>query len=230
MDRLAADAHTRAGHHLLSAAGAGPDHRFDGQPRPVSVRAASRRPPAALNDFVPKLLAQLAEAPALRNVSTNYLDQGLSAYLTVDRDTAARFGITAATIDNALYDAFGQRIISTIFTESNQYRVILEADPKLQNSVASLNDIYLPSAGGGQVPLSAIAHVEQRTVPLEIDHLGQFPSAIISFDVAPGYSLGAAVDAVQGCRGCGRHCRPASPPSSRARRWPSSRRWATKCC
>ena len=82
---------------------------------------------------------------ALRNVSTSFLDKGLSAYLKVDRDTAARFGITAATIDNALYDSFGQRIISTIFTQSNQYRVILEADPKLQNSVASLNDIYLPS-------------------------------------------------------------------------------------
>ena len=115
----------------------------------------------------------------------------------VDRDTAARFGITAATIDNALYDAFGQRIISTIFTQSNQYRVILEADPGVQNSLASLDDIYLPSAGGGQVPLSAIAHVEPKPVPLEIDHLGQFPAAMISFDVAPGYSLGAAVDAVQ---------------------------------
>ena len=117
--------------------------------------------------------------------------------MVVDRDTAARFGITAATIDNALYDAFGQRIISTIFTQSNQYRVILEADPDVQNSLASLRDIHLPSAGGGQVPLSAFARVEERPVPLEIDHLGQFPAAMISFDVAPGYSLGAAVDAVQ---------------------------------
>ena len=79
----------------------------------------------------------------------------------MDRDTAARFGITAATIDNALYNIFGQRIVSTIFTQSNQYRVILEADPDLQNSLASLNDIYLPSAGGGQVPLSAIAQGRQ---------------------------------------------------------------------
>ena len=115
----------------------------------------------------------------------------------MDRDTAARFGITAATIDNALYDCFGQRIISTIFTQSNQYRVIMEADPKLQNTVASLNDIYVPSSRGGQVPLSAIAHIDQRTVPLQIDHLGQFPSATISFDVAPGYSLGEAVKAVK---------------------------------
>ena len=152
---------------------------------------------------------ELRKAKALRNVSTDFLDKGLSAYLTVDRDTAARFGITAATIDNALYDSFGQRIISTIFTQSNQYRVILEADPKLQNSVASLNDIYLPSAGGGQVPLSAIAHVEQRTVPLQIDHLGpvsrppSFPSMW-----RRGYSLGAAVR-----RGEGRpRPMPALPP------------------
>jgi multidrug efflux pump len=152
---------------------------------------------AALNDFVPKLMAQLQQAPALTNVSTDFLDQGLSAFLNVDRDTAARFGITAATIDNALYDAFGQRIISTIFTQSNQYRVILEADPKLQNTVASLNDIYVPSSGGGQVPLSAIARIDQRAVPLQIGHMGQFPSATISFDVAPGYSLGEGVNAVQ---------------------------------
>ena len=151
---------------------------------------------SSLNDFVPKLLPQLGKSKALANVSTDFLDKGLSAYLVVDRDTAARFGITSATIDNALYDSFGQRIISTIFTQSNQYRVILEADPKLQNSVASMSDIYVPSAGGGQVPLSAIAHIDQRTVPLQIDHRGQFPSATISFDVASGYSLGEAVDAV----------------------------------
>ncbi len=152
---------------------------------------------ASLNGFVPKLLAELNKVKAVRNVSTSFLDQGLSAYLNVDRDTAARFGVTAATIDNALYDSFGQRMISTIFTQSNQYRVILEADPLLQNSVQSLQDIYLPTAGGGQVPLSAIARVEQRTTPLQVDHLSQFPSATFSFDVSPGYSLGAAVDAIQ---------------------------------
>ena len=160
---------------------------------------------SSLNDFVPKLLTQLARRPALANVSTDFMDKGLSALLVVDRDTAARFGITSATIDNALYDVFGQRIISTIFTQSNQYRVILEADPKLQNSVASMNDIYVPSAGGGQVPLSAIAHVDQRTVPLQIDHMGQFPSATISFDVAPGYSLGEAVDAVNAAENAAGH-------------------------
>src|SRR5215469_2658995 len=105
--------------------------------------------PVALNQFVPKLLAELTRLPSIRNVSTSYLDKGLSAYLAVDRDTAARFGVTAATIDNALYDAFGQRIISNIFTQSNQYRVILEADPKLADSVAAINNMYLPTAGGG---------------------------------------------------------------------------------
>ena len=152
---------------------------------------------ATLTQWVPRLLDRLQQAPELENVSTNYLDQGLTAYIEIDRDTAARFGITAATIDNALYDSFGQRIVSTIFTQSNQYRVILEADPQLQNSLASLNDIYLPSAGGGQVPLSAIAKVDQRNGPLEIDHIGQFPAAMVSFDVAPQASLGAAVTAVR---------------------------------
>jgi multidrug efflux pump len=152
---------------------------------------------AILNQFVPTLLTELGEQKAIRNVSTSFLDKGLSAYLVVDRDTAARFGVTAATIDNALYDSFGQRIITTIFTQSNQYRVILEADPRLQNSVESLKDIYLPTAGGGQVPLAAIAHVDQRATPLQIDHLSQFPAATISFDVSPGYSLGAAVKAIQ---------------------------------
>ncbi|HXC55431.1 MAG TPA: MdtB/MuxB family multidrug efflux RND transporter permease subunit [Rhizomicrobium sp.] len=152
---------------------------------------------ATLRQWVPKLLEKLNARPELQNVSTAYLDRGLSATVVVDRDTAARFGITAATIDNALYDAFGQRIISTIFTQSNQRRVILESDPGVQNSLGSVGDIHMPSAGGGQVPLSAFAHVEPVPMPLEVDHLGQFPAASISFDVAPGYSLGAAVDAVR---------------------------------
>jgi multidrug efflux pump len=149
-----------------------------------------------LDSWVPRLVGKLSQLPALEHVSTNYLDNGLSANIVVDRDSAARFGITAATIDNALYDAFGQRIISTIFTQSNQYRVILEASPTLQASVKSLHSIYLPSSAGGQVPLDAIAKVLVQAAPLERDHLGQFPAAMISFDVAPDYSLGAAVDAI----------------------------------
>ena len=152
---------------------------------------------SVLRQWVPKLLADLKTRPELENVSTNFLDNGLSAYVALDRDTAGRLGITAATTDNALYDAFGQRIVTTIFTQSNQYRVILEADPSVQNSVASLSNMYLPAAGGGQVPLSAFSHIEERQVPLENDHYGQFPAATISFDSASGYSLGSAVAAVQ---------------------------------
>jgi multidrug efflux pump len=196
MDRLAADAHTVPGitFYLQPVQDLTIDSTVSRAQYQFVLQSATI---ADLNAFVPKLLAQLQRTPELRNVSTEYLDRGLSAFLTVDRNTAARFGISAATIDNALYDSFGQRIISTIFTESSQYRVIMEADPKLQDTVASLNDMYLPSSGGGQVPLSAIAHVEQRTVPLQIDHLGQFPSATFSFDLAPGYSLGSGVNAVK---------------------------------
>ena len=133
----------------------------------------------------------------MSEVATDSAERGLSAYIVIDRDTAARFGITAATVDNALYDAFGQRIISTIFTQSNQYRVIMEANPQLQKSPSSLNQIYVPSSAGGQVPLSAIAHVEERTSPLLINHLSQFPANTISFNVPQGGSLGQAVNAVR---------------------------------
>ncbi len=196
MDRLVADAHAVPGitFYLQPVQDLTIDSTVSRAQYQFVLQSATS---AALNDFVPKLIAELQKSKALRNVSTDFLDKGLSAYLTVDRDTAARFGISAATIDNALYDSFGQRIISTIFTESTQHRVIMEADPALQNSVASLNDIYLPSTGGGQVPLSAIAKVDQRMVPLQVSHLSQFPAATISFDVAPGYALGTAVEAVK---------------------------------
>src|SRR5258708_24519028 len=115
------------------------------------------------------------------------------------RETAGRFGITPATVDNALYDSFGQRIVSTIFTQSNQYRVILEADPAFQQSLSSLGALYLPSstATNGQVPLSAISHTIEQTAPMAVSHLGQFPSAMISFNLAPGASLRQAVDAIR---------------------------------
>ena len=155
--------------------------------------------PDELGVWVPKLIDRLSQAPELEDVVSDLQDRGLSAYITVDRDAAARFGITLATVDNALYDAFGQRIVSTIFTQTNQYRVILEVDPALQSSLQSLDSIYLPSsvASGGQVPLSAIARVDEQSAPLQISHLGQFPAATISFNVAPGASLGEAVTAVK---------------------------------
>jgi len=155
--------------------------------------------PDELAAWVPKLVDRLKQSPLLTDVASDVQSQGLSAYINVDRDTAARFGITPATVDNALYDAFGQRIVSTIFTQSNQYRVILEVTPSLQETLTSLTSIYLPSsaASGGQVPLSAIAHVEQQTAPLQINHLGQFPAATVSFNLAPDASLGEAVSAVK---------------------------------
>ncbi len=154
---------------------------------------------SAFEIWVPKLLAALRKIPALTNVSSDLQSRGLAATIDVNRSKAASFGITMATVDNALYDAFGQRIISTIFTQSNQYRVILQADPTLLTSLNALNDVYLPSAlaAGGQVPFSAIALVKVHTAPLLIEHLGQFPATRISFDLAPGASLGAAVSAIQ---------------------------------
>jgi multidrug efflux pump len=149
--------------------------------------------------WVPKLIERLKQIPVIEDVSTSYSENGLSAYVLIDRATAGRFGITPATVDNALYDSFGQRIVSTIFTQSNQYRVILEADPALQKSLISLGAIYLPSstATNGQVPLSAIAQVIEQTAPMSVSHLGQFPSALVSFNLAPGASLGQAVDAIR---------------------------------
>ena len=150
---------------------------------------------SAFQTWVPKLMQRLEQSPNLANVAADLAQQGLTINLVIDRATAARFGITPATVDNALYDLFGQRIISTIYTQSNQYRVIMEADPDLQTSLSALNAIRLPSsaAANGQVPLTAIVHIEQQSGPLAIDHLGQFPATTISFDTAPGASLGAAV-------------------------------------
>jgi len=155
--------------------------------------------PEEFNTWVPKLVARLRQLPQLEDVASDQENQGLSAFLTIDRDTAARFGITPATVDNALYDSFGQRIVSTIFTQSNQYRVILQADSSLMASLDSLGTIYLPSstAIGGQVPLSALVKVSVRTAPLSIDHLGQFPSTTVSFNLAPGAALGDAVNAIR---------------------------------
>jgi multidrug efflux pump len=154
--------------------------------------------PAELAEWVPHLVDKLNELPQLADVASDFSARGLSAYIDIDRDTAGRFGITPATIDNALYDAFGQRIVSTIFTNTNQYRVILEADPSLKASLDSLSSIYLPtSTGSGQVPLTAIAHVREQMAPLQVNHLAQFPANTISFNLAPGASLGEAVTAIR---------------------------------
>jgi multidrug efflux pump len=155
---------------------------------------------AVLGDYAARLVARIAQSPTVINVASDLAQQGSTVNLVIDRATAGRFGITPATVDNALYDSFGQRIVSTIYTQNNQYRVILEASPDMQQSLTSLSSIYLPSSSSttnGQVPLSAIVKVEEGQGPLQISHLQQFPAATISFDLAPGQSLGAAVDAVK---------------------------------
>jgi multidrug efflux pump len=152
---------------------------------------------AALSTYTPKLVAALAQQPQLADVVSNQEDNGLAVFINIDRDSAARLGISVGTVDNALYDAFGQRIVSTIFTQSNQYRVIMEADPRTYTSVDSLASIYVPSASGGQVPLSAIAKVDVETRPILINHLAQFPATTVSFNLAPSASLGSAVDAIE---------------------------------
>ena len=150
----------------------------------------------SLSTWVPKLLEQLNSLPQLRDVSSDWQDQGLEAFIRVDRDSASRLGITMADVDNALYNAFGQRLISTIYTQANQYRVVLEQNNEHTPGLASLDGIRLTSTDGGSVPLSAIAQVEERHAALSINHLDQFPSATFSFDVAEGYSLGEAVKAI----------------------------------
>ncbi len=150
----------------------------------------------SLGTWVPKLLEALRQSPELRDISSDWQDQGLEAYVNVDRDSASRLGISMADVDNALYNAFGQRLISTIYTQANQYRVVLEQDNRTTPGLAGLEGIRLTSADGGSVPLSAIASVEQRHSALSINHLDQFPSATFSFNVADGYSLGDAVKAV----------------------------------
>jgi multidrug efflux pump len=154
---------------------------------------------ADFSTYVPQLMQKLQALPQLTDVASDLQNDGLSLYINIDRTNAARFGITPATVDDALYDAFGQRIISTIFTQTDQYRVVMQVDPDLTTNIASVGSIYLPSssASGGQVPLSAIATFTTRADPLVIEHLGQFPATTISFNLAPGASLGAAVTAIQ---------------------------------
>jgi multidrug efflux pump len=152
---------------------------------------------ASLNSWTSKLLEALRKNPKLEDVSSDAQNSGLEAYIQVDRDTAARLGVSLQTIDNVLYDAFGQRIAATMYTQSNQYRVILEASPDVQKSPDALNDIYLTSSSGGAVPLSAIATVRIQNSPLVVTHQSQFPATTISFNLAKNVSLGESVTLIQ---------------------------------
>ncbi|HZS12224.1 MAG TPA: efflux RND transporter permease subunit, partial [Nitrospirales bacterium] len=150
-----------------------------------------------LRSWAPKLLERMRARPELRDVGSDQQDQGLQAFLTIDRSTASRMGITPQLIDETLYDAFGQRLVSTIFTQLNQYRVVLEVKPDFQRGPEALNDIYVRAPGGGHVPLSAFTQFTETPAPLVISHQGQFPVVTLSFNLAPGAALGDAVEAIQ---------------------------------
>ncbi|HEY6240865.1 MAG TPA: MdtB/MuxB family multidrug efflux RND transporter permease subunit, partial [Burkholderiales bacterium] len=153
--------------------------------------------PGELSVWVHRLVERLAQLPQLADVTSDLQDQGLQAFVAIDRDTAGRLGITPAAVDTALYNAFGQRLISTIFTQSNQYRVVLEVKPEFREGPEALKNIYVASTSGAQVPLSAVATVTEAPTLLAVNHLGQFPAATISFNLAPGASLGDAVSAIE---------------------------------
>ena len=150
-----------------------------------------------LADWTDRLMQKLQALPQLRDVTTDAQNLGLQAQLVIDRDTASRLGILPAAIDNTLYDAFGQRQVSTMFTQLNQYHVVLEVDPRFQRNPNSLKEIYVKSSTGQQVPLSTFTRFEQGTTPLTINHQGQFPVVTLSFNLAPGASLGDGVSAVR---------------------------------
>jgi multidrug efflux pump len=156
--------------------------------------------PKELAVWVPRFLARLKELPELRDVASDQQNSGLQARIVLDRTTAARLGITPQMVDDALYNAFGQRQISTMFTQLNQYRVVLEADPAFQTKPEDLDKVFLRSNTGGSVPLSAVSRIESAMAPLAVNHQGQFPVVTVSFNLAPGVSLGEAVRAIERVR------------------------------
>jgi multidrug efflux pump len=153
--------------------------------------------PDELGVWVHRLMDRLSQVPEIADVATDLQDQGLQALVTIDRDTAGRLGITPATIDNTIYDAFGQRLVSTIFTQSNQYRVVLEVQPEYRMGPQGLDDLFIASPFGTQVPLGVVSQITELPTPLVVNHLGQFPAATISFNLASGASLGGAVKAIE---------------------------------
>ncbi len=150
-----------------------------------------------VDGWAQKLTEALQGADAIRNATTDAGALGFTAFVEVDRDAAARVNVTLSTLDETLYSAFGQRIVSTIFTETNQYRVILEARPGLFSKPEDLGQLRVPTVGGNTTPLSVLTKVRERAAPLQITHVAQFPAATVGFDTAPGVSLGGAVDAIR---------------------------------
>jgi len=152
---------------------------------------------AELALWAPRLLASLRALPALRDVSTDLQDQGLGTAIAIDRSTAARLGVTPQVVDDTLYDAFGQRQVSTMFTQVNQYRVVLEVKPDYRQTASGLDSLYVRGAGGGTVPLGTLTTSTEKTAPIAISRQGQFPAVTLSFNLAPGASLGDAVRAIE---------------------------------
>ena len=152
---------------------------------------------AQLQTSTADLVQRMRALPQLADVASDLQNQGLQAFVQIDRAQASRLGVTVAGIDTALYNAFGQRLISTIFTQSNQYRVVLEVAPQFKLGPEALNSIYVTSSAGKPVALSSVARIEERPMPLAVNHVGQLPAATISFNTAPGVSLGDAVKAIQ---------------------------------
>jgi multidrug efflux pump len=150
-----------------------------------------------LEEWVPKLVSALREQPALTDVASDLQNRGLQVFLQIDRDLAGRLGVSVTDIDNALYDAFGQRQISTIYTQSSQYRVVLESANAGSIGPAALREIHVRAADGQQVALSTLVQVEERAASLLINHIGQFPAATLSFNLASGVSLGEAVTVIE---------------------------------
>jgi len=153
--------------------------------------------PEVLAEWVPKLVERLQQLPQLADVASDWQDKGLQAYIDIDRDTASRLGVSLSSIDSVLYSAFGQRLISTIFTQATQYRVVLEVAPDFQLGPQSLENLYVPASDGTQVRLSSLAKVEERHTLLAVNHIAQFPSATLSFNLAKGVALGEAVQAIR---------------------------------
>ena len=174
------------------------DLTIDAETGPTQYRASIEGADnAVVVEWAAKLAQRMTQLASISNVASSAGSSASSAYINVDRDTAARLGISTSAIDDALYSAFGQRIVSTIFTETNQFRVILEAQPGQVTTAASLGNLQLKTGAGGTTPLSALASITERPAPLQITHVAQFPATTLGFDTAPGKSLGAAVDDIK---------------------------------
>ena len=180
------------------------DLTIDAETGPTEYRVSIGGVDAAqVNEWTRKLAERLQSEPKVRNATTDAGAEGLSAYVDIDRNTASRLSVTASSVDDTLYSAFGQRIVSTIFTETNQYRVILEAQPEQLDSPQALGNLHLRTTGtsstgaSATTPLAALATIREQMAPLQITHVAQYPAATVGFDTAPGVSLGRAVDAIR---------------------------------